>query len=100
MNYDFYCDINKISDLEIEYRNAIEKLTDYYYQLNTVVNEVECDGYWKGETFDAFKAAFDAWKENYIRNLNALILLDCSLSCIYDVSAQLIVSRSSLGNYL
>jgi uncharacterized protein YukE len=97
---DFYCNIDKVNDLEIEYHNAIETLTDYYYQLNNVVNCVESGQYWQGETFDEFKKKFEAWKEHYISTLNQLILLDSSLSAIYSVSLNLIKSRNDLEQYL
>lgn len=97
---DFYCNIDKVNDLEIEYHNAIETLTDYYYQLNNVVNGAESGKYWQGESFDEFKKAFETWKENYISILNRLILLDGSLSTIYSVSLELIKSRNGLEQSL
>lgn len=97
---DFYCDPDQVGNLEKQYHQTIQTLTEYYYQLNHVIQAVKTGdskgAYWKGESFDAFMAEFNEWEDSYLRILSMLIVTDTYLLSVCDVSSQLVSKRDDL----
>lgn len=101
---DFYCDLDKVENLEKQYCQTIQMLTEYYYKLNDVVQAVKAGdskgSYWQGDSFNNFMEEFKLWEDSYLRILSMLIVADTCLLSACSVSSQLIQKRDNLAMYM
>lgn len=95
---DFYCNLDELEKLEFTYRTATNELLDMFLEFEAVIDENSGRDYWKGKAYEAFETSFGRWKEDFVRIMASMTLLDGTLASIFVKMTELTQKRDNLEN--
>lgn len=96
LNINLYIDNGSLDKLITSYDGAIKTLTDLYLKYEKMVNGMESNEHWKGNSFDEFKKKFEEWKLEYLKKVAELTQLKDFLGSVKATSETLIQARDNL----
>lgn len=97
---DFYCDLDKITELSKAVTSQIEALQDTYVAVQKNIAQVQAEELLKGQYFDHFLEEYTIIEEWYLRYTAMLMVFNVNLGNITNNVETLIATRDALKDYL